>query len=219
MPVGYILFSIWLVVIGVVLLIEGSRYASTLCATLSTSGVRRACHAAAETSVSEATWSTTTRRRAVSSDASAQSPAKPTSRCSGDRPQGIRELGQHLALLRVDRFARVRRHDVRGDDALEHGDLGSRLVGDDDVGREAGERALRMRLPGRADRLPREAADQLAGQVLEPREVAAAGVPGVDPGVEVVEAVEGRDEVVVVDLAADPDEHAVDELVVVRPGR
>ena len=37
----------------------------------------------AETSVSEATWSTTTRRRAVSSDAAAQSAANPTSRFSG----------------------------------------------------------------------------------------------------------------------------------------
>jgi len=43
----------------------------------------RSCQALAETSVSDATWSTTTRRRAVSSNAAAQSAWKPRSRCSG----------------------------------------------------------------------------------------------------------------------------------------
>src|SRR5690606_32522310 len=99
------------------------------------------------------------------------------------------------------------------DDALEDGDFGLDGTGHDDVGTEAHQGPGGVRFPGGVHRTSPEPPDELAGQVLEPALLDAAAVPGVEPGVEVVQPVEGGDELVMVVLSPDPGEHRVDQVV------
>ena len=99
----------------------------------------------AEASVSDATWSMTTRSRAASSGAAAKSAANAGSSTSGarDRSSDTRSR-HHLALAEHARDAVLRTHHVVRGDALEHRDLAAGVLGDDQVDGVAGERTRRV---------------------------------------------------------------------------
>ena len=85
--------------------------------------------------MSEATWSITTRSRAASSAAAAQSSANGRSRWSGPgRGERLDQLGEQLALPRHRPDPVVGLHHVVGGDALEHRHLDRVLLGHDEVG-------------------------------------------------------------------------------------
>ena len=103
------------------------------------------------------------------------------------------------------------------DDALQHRDLGLDHTRHDDVGVEPGEARERRRPIASLRRGAREAADQLAREVLQPALFAAAPVNESIHSVERVESIERVDELVVRDRPADPLVHRGDERVVLDP--
>src|SRR5690349_992296 len=75
------------------------------------------------------------------------------------RVERIGETRENLALLGVERLARVCRHDVGGDDSLEHRDLCLDLARNSEVRVEADEALPLVDLARRRDGSPREPAD------------------------------------------------------------
>ena len=133
----------------------------------------RSCQVTALASVSEATWSITTRSRAgVVGRGAPVVGVRPVERVRTARDEHARPARPSSSRWRRhQRDPVVGPHHVVGGDALEHRDLGSVSVGHDEVGAVAHERPVGRRERRVLDR-PAEPADQVAGQVLQRGEAA-----------------------------------------------
>ena len=144
----------------------------------------RSYMASAEPSVSDATWSMTTRSRAASSRRVA--PVGGEHRLQVAVPGGAQrgdEGVQDLALALVDGLPVFGGHHEGGGQALHHGDLHHGLIRDDQLGVVAGQVFRAVDGAGGLQRALAEPADELAGHVLERRHGLAAAVGLAHPDV------------------------------------
>ena len=113
----------------------------------------RLCQATADGSVSEATWSMTTRSRAASSAAACHIGANTGSSSSGARSSSAATSSASISRCRcVPRLDARAAHHVPQRDALEQRALGPDRAGHDQVGGVAPQRRRAVPAPGRLDR-------------------------------------------------------------------